>query len=181
MRHPKEPTDRQCGDNARLEDFKGRKAFACWYPQMGGYVAKAVVVIEDEDDGCFEAFVWHNGEFPFSEEGELAGSPARIHHCMPSQFIGFGQRVLAMQGSDGEAMVARLEDELRRLRGLFNDLRLDCPPVDEAYRRGLRDAAAFVEEAPLDLAGPGERASGDALKALLAAALRRLAEGEHKP
>ena len=90
-----------------MEDFNGSPAFACWYPQMGGYVGKAVVVMqtpppikvgspEDESsDYCFDAYVWHDGEFPFSETDDR--NPVRIHHCMPSQFIDFGEFVLSKQ------------------------------------------------------------------------------------
>lgn len=38
----------------------------------------------------FEAFVWHDGEFPFSEAGR---SPTHLHHCGAEQFITFGQFV----------------------------------------------------------------------------------------
>lgn len=99
--HPAEPTADQCEKRAQLPDFNGRKAFACWYPQMGGYVGKCVVVLEqdpDHCDVCFEAFVWHDGAFPFSEDGEQPyDPPAHLHHCMPSQFISFGAWVLRLQ------------------------------------------------------------------------------------
>ena len=41
--HPDEPTSEQCNDHARVPDFNGNECYACWYPQMGGYVGKAVV------------------------------------------------------------------------------------------------------------------------------------------
>lgn len=98
---PPEPTSEQCSENARLADFEGRPAYAAWYPQMGGYVARAVVVIhsmdEETNDGCFEAFVWHDGTFPFPGEGPGGQIPARLHHCMPSQFASFGKLVQEIQ------------------------------------------------------------------------------------
>ena len=107
--YPKEPTAEQCSKREQVEDFNSCKAFACWYPQMGGYVGKAVVVLEgglragaflsggdrEQEDGCFNAFVWHDGEFPFGGEGDR--NPARIHHCMPSQFVEFGELVQCLQ------------------------------------------------------------------------------------
>lgn len=74
---------------------------------MGGYVGRCVVVIynngeADDDESCFEAYVWHDGRFPFSDDGD-GGSPARLHHCMPSQFIDFGRFVLEKQGARDEA------------------------------------------------------------------------------
>ena len=61
---------------------------------MGGYVAKAVVVFwSDESAGCFEVYVWHDGELPFGAESK----PARLHHCEASQFVRFGEAVMRMQ------------------------------------------------------------------------------------
>lgn len=94
MNHPHEPTPEQCSANARLPAFDDRPAFACWYPQMGGYVGKAVVVVGE--GGCFDAFVWHDGTFPFNGEYH-DGNPARLHHCSPDQFIEFGNAVKRMQ------------------------------------------------------------------------------------
>lgn len=96
---PAIPTGDECQSGARVADVNGMPAFACWYPQMGGYVGKCVVVVEhpngdDEGDSCFDAYVWHDGEFPFHEVGEM---PARIHHCSAQQFIDFGRFVLDLQ------------------------------------------------------------------------------------
>lgn len=97
---PSEPTGEQCSAEERLPDFNGRPAFACWHPQMGGYVSKAVVVLEGDDrsGGCFGAYVWHDGQFPFSDDCDHGRSPAYIHHCMASQFVEFGHAVQRMQG-----------------------------------------------------------------------------------
>lgn len=93
-KHPPEPTSEQCDACARLGNFNSKPSYACWYPQMGGYVGKAVVVV---DSPCFEAWVWHNGEFPFSGEYEHMVSPTRLHHCDPTQFTGFGTFVATKQ------------------------------------------------------------------------------------
>lgn len=64
--------------------------FACWYPRMGGYVGMCVVQPGDGPEACFEAFVWHDGEFPFSG-GETM---AILHHCNAKQFVEFGNDVM---------------------------------------------------------------------------------------
>lgn len=94
MKHPDEPTGDQCNANTRLPDFGEMKCYACWYPQMGGYCGKCVVAVYDDPmgEGCFEAFVWHDGEFPFRDE-----EPREIHHCSPDQFIEFGELVKSLQ------------------------------------------------------------------------------------
>ena len=94
-----EPTAEQCSEHAVMTLDDGRTGYACWYPQMGGYVGKCVIA---EDDGCFEAWVWHDGDFPFGGDepdgwGEIR-SPRHLHHCNPDQFIGFGQTVNRLLG-----------------------------------------------------------------------------------
>lgn len=87
-----EPTSDQCSAHTKLGDG----IYACWYPQMGGYVSHAIVMINDEKDGCFEAYVWHDGEFPFNDEA--AGDRVKhIHHCEAQQFIDFGNFVKSKQ------------------------------------------------------------------------------------
>lgn len=47
-----------------------------WYPQMGGYAAKAQVTFayvtnsNVPEPGCFSALVYHDGEFPLGNHGE---------------------------------------------------------------------------------------------------------------
>lgn len=89
---PNEPNGDQCERNERLADVDGYPAYACWYPQMGGYHGKAVCVVTGGEDECFDVFVWHDGTFPFGD-----GNPSRVHHCSPSQFISFGEAVLTFQ------------------------------------------------------------------------------------
>ncbi len=96
--YPPMPTGEQCEADARLPDYHGRRAYACWYPQMGGYCGKCVVLISEDAEvagsTCFDAYVWHDGEFPFHENDDI---PVRLHHCEPSQFIEFGKLVQAFQ------------------------------------------------------------------------------------
>lgn len=84
-----EPTAEQCSAN---EQLLGRKTFACWYPQMGGYASKCIIIL-NENGECFDAHVWHDGKFPFND-GE---SPVVLHHCCAEQFIEFGQMVKGLQ------------------------------------------------------------------------------------
>jgi hypothetical protein len=110
LNYPPMPTADQCSKHERLPDFNNFPAFACWYPSMGGYVGKAIVVITpDVDPGenvrqpgdydrCFDVYVWHNGKFPFSDdEYDQSVSPIRLHHCCPSEFIEFGEFVIEKQ------------------------------------------------------------------------------------
>lgn len=96
----KEPTSDQCTEGAEVElpnDYTGGMwhAYAYWYPQMGGYVGKSVILVnEDDPEGCFEAYVWHDGAFPFNEDN---GEPAHIHHCLAEQFLDFGKFVQEKQ------------------------------------------------------------------------------------
>ncbi len=95
-----EPTADQCTVHEKVYEDEHHVGYAIWYPQMGGYVGKAVTLLDKEwserDDGvaiggCFDVLVWHNGEFPI--RGEDGENPVRIHHCDPTQFIQFGEKV----------------------------------------------------------------------------------------
>ena len=86
-----EPTAEQCSAKAPVT-VDGRSGIACWYPQMGGYVGKCVILPDGE--GGFDALVWHDGNFPFlgeSDDDYRAQPPRRLHHCDPQQFIAFGE------------------------------------------------------------------------------------------
>lgn len=87
-----QPTWQQCNENQRVFENENNVGYAIWYPQMGGYVGKAVVVMGREPDSCVDVFVWHDGEFPFGD-----GDPVEIHHCDPNQFIEFGTTLLRLQ------------------------------------------------------------------------------------
>lgn len=96
---PSEPTGDQCSDRARV----GENLWAFWWPQMGGYHAKAVV--RSEPDGCCQdVWVWHNGEFPFSDEhpdpdrGEPRRSPARLHIGDPEDWEEMGRFLGGLPG-----------------------------------------------------------------------------------
>lgn len=91
---PEEPSGDDCVNRKTWEDGNWL-LMACWYPQMGGYVGRCVVRTTrfDDGDGCFEAFVWHDGEFPFGD----GANPARLHHCSPDQFTRFAEEVSELQ------------------------------------------------------------------------------------
>ncbi len=86
------PTAEECSDHATVE-YDGISGTACWYPQMGGYIARAIVV---PDHGCFDVMIWHDGEFPFKGE-DPDQPPVRLHHCDADQFIEFGEFVKSLQ------------------------------------------------------------------------------------
>jgi len=90
------PTGEECTTNALIEQPDGAygRAVACWYPQMGGYTSKCVVIVEDPDT-CFSAWIWSDGEFPF--DGDSGIDPVRLHHCSPDQFVTFGELVRELQ------------------------------------------------------------------------------------
>jgi hypothetical protein len=82
------PTPEQCSNHEVVSENEHYIYKAIWYPQMGGYVGRALVEINKEYDlgNCFDVYVWHDGEFPFGGEQE----PARLHHCDYKQFVLFG-------------------------------------------------------------------------------------------
>jgi hypothetical protein len=86
-----EPTSDQCSTTALVYTDGPVKGWATWYPQMGGYVGRAVVLVSP-DSSCVDVLVWHDGEFPFGQ-----AAPVHLHHCDPEQFVSFGQRVMALQ------------------------------------------------------------------------------------
>jgi hypothetical protein len=87
-----EPTSQQCTDNVPIQLDDGQTGYACWYPQMGGYVSHCIVVGAGGGE-CFEAYVWHDGDFPFSDDDV---SPRELHHCDAGQFIRFGEWVQSL-------------------------------------------------------------------------------------
>ncbi len=96
---PAEPTGKQCSQKAKVYESDNQVGYACWYPQMGGYVGKAVIMFfkptkPGDEPGCFDAYVWHDGDFPF-HDGQY---PVRLHHCGAEQFIEFGRDVLRLMG-----------------------------------------------------------------------------------
>lgn len=87
---PLEPTSVQCSRNDVIT-FEDHRYLATWYPQMGGYGAHCLIDLDSVDgtrdsDRCFDAIIWHDGEFPIGG----SESPSVIHHCRAQQFINFG-------------------------------------------------------------------------------------------
>jgi hypothetical protein len=89
----REPTLEECSSNARVGP-----GHACWYPQMGGYVARAVVVPNGSVNACFDVAIWHDGEFPFSGDTDPGRQCIWLHHCDPEQFVRFGEWVKTLPG-----------------------------------------------------------------------------------
>ena len=103
-----EPTSDDCTAHTRFDTYLGA-AYALWYPQMGGYVGKALAIPSIGDptfpgDPCFDVYVWHDGEFPFSGVGGWRKDdiPIRIHHCSGHQFVKFGLELLDIAERDLE-------------------------------------------------------------------------------
>ena len=99
-----EPTADQCIGHAQVYEDDQYVGYAIWYPQMGGYVGKAVALFRKSTppDACFDVYLWHDGEFPFGD-----AEPIVLHHCDPAQFVTFGRQIIAlMESSDarGDAM-----------------------------------------------------------------------------
>ena len=90
----REPTGDECNSNM-VVTFNEVDCHACWYPQMGGYVGKCWVV--PQNSGCFRVYVWHDGNFPFTDEDDDR-TVATIHHCNADQFIDFGNFVKTLPG-----------------------------------------------------------------------------------
>ena len=89
-----EPTAEQCSAGAQVE-VDSRLGIALWWPQMGGYVGKAVAFA---DDGCLDVLVWHDGNFPFNGTCPGCGDsrvPAEVHVCDPGQWARFARDLMA--------------------------------------------------------------------------------------
>ena len=95
-----EPTAKQCSQRLAVGEDEHKFAYALWYPQMGGYVAKAIAVFDKNwtdignvrSGGCIELYIWHNGDFPFGD----GNNPAHLHHCDSQQFIDFGKTLTVL-------------------------------------------------------------------------------------
>jgi hypothetical protein len=95
---PAEPTPAQCSAKERVS-IPGRpntRAHAVWWPQMGGYVAQAVLTAGE----CPEAWVWHNGAFPFSSDGKPGHSPAHLSMSDADQWIRMFEKQLEWQAEE---------------------------------------------------------------------------------
>ncbi|KKN75946.1 hypothetical protein LCGC14_0375030 [marine sediment metagenome] len=97
---PPQPSSKDCTAK-RVTKHNERQYLACWYPQMGGYGSRCMVELPTEKGGCFEAFIWHDGSFPFDTKDVGTDSfgdgtvrqPAHIHHCSVDQFTQFATDV----------------------------------------------------------------------------------------
>ena len=94
----KEPTYEQVENKELVYQDGDEVGYACWYPQMGGYCGKCVVVFSVTEGFCFGVYVWHDGDFPF---GDGWRPPIHLHHCCPDQFVEFGKFVRGLQDAHG--------------------------------------------------------------------------------
>jgi hypothetical protein len=100
---PKEPSGEECSNNVTTY-FDGGYVVAAWYPQMGGHCGKCLISYSDHYDeegkyaDCFDIYIWHDGEFPFTGEGEEGKQPIIMHHCSAEQFIDFGNILIKNLG-----------------------------------------------------------------------------------
>lgn len=86
------PTAEQCSAGAAIV-IGARQGVAMWWPAMGGYAGKAVVVA---DGDCIEVLVWHDGNFPFDgqcQNCQTGRGPARVHICDPEQWTRLGHNL----------------------------------------------------------------------------------------
>jgi hypothetical protein len=99
MKHldpPREPTPEECTTGARIGDH----GQAFWWPQMGGYAARAVAVAWP-DDCCLDVWVWHDGQFPFGGTCQSCGdarSPVRVHMDDGDGWIRLGEFLNSLDG-----------------------------------------------------------------------------------
>jgi hypothetical protein len=107
---PPEPTSDEVVLGATVNLPDGRWARACWFPSIGGYVGKALVIPSQvEGECCTEVWVWHNGQFPFSGQCPACSSecsPVLLHVHGGQDFIAFGELVDECEsatGTDGHA------------------------------------------------------------------------------
>jgi hypothetical protein len=78
LQPPREPSPQECDGRSAIGDGW----HALWFPNIGGYVGRAAAKFDE--DGCCDVFVWHDGQFPFSSDGDRdwdgrAKSPALLH------------------------------------------------------------------------------------------------------
>lgn len=106
MKDINEPTTEQCRNNTIWTDEDGFRYLTFYWPQMGGYSAKALARIStEEDEGCVMVWVWHDGEFPFTEsEREFENkpkSPAVLHICDFEDWLQAIERLAKFQSGEG--------------------------------------------------------------------------------
>ena len=110
-----EPTPEQCSENAKVFESERKVAYAIWFPQIGGYVGRALAIFDRKwqdwpgwksNGGCIEVYVWHDGEFPFTWKDERGKDklPTRLHICDPGQFVRFGWMLRKLNNKGREEM-----------------------------------------------------------------------------
>ena len=93
---PRQPTPEECNTKAEVD---GGQAF--WFPQLGGYVGKAVARV---DKCCIDVWVWHDGQFPFDESDPWYGRPpVHLHMDDGDDWIRFGEFVSELQDAAEES------------------------------------------------------------------------------
>lgn len=94
----RQPTADECTNQVEIRDGERLVGYACWYPTMGGYSGKAVIV---PDKGCVDVHVWHDGQFPFDGECQACSTPRQpvvLHHCNGGEYTQFGQLLGKVMG-----------------------------------------------------------------------------------
>ncbi len=110
-----QPTPAQCSTDATLSKDGPVLRFATWHPQWGGYVGQAIVEVHGPG-GCFEVFVWHDGEFPYDDK-----PPLQFHYCNPIQLIRLALKVIEKQIESGDESTTKanrddVAADLRRMQ-----------------------------------------------------------------
>lgn len=112
------PTAIQCTAHVKVYESAEKVGYAIWYPQMGGYVGKAVAVMDKEwgqrpdlgrVGGCVDLLVWHDGKFPFYDRNK---NPTEIHLCDPGQFIAFGEALVQLNNRGKTLAMPRNQEPL---------------------------------------------------------------------
>jgi len=129
--------------NGTVEQTERGFRLHAWHPQWGGYSSQAFVDFDETsgdssgEPGCFELTVWHDGEFPISEERAndprtepSEAEPFTFHHCGAMQHVYFGLDVLDAQVAhqlalDGSKVVVdtdEIDEAIRRLTALKEEM-----------------------------------------------------------
>jgi hypothetical protein len=91
------PTAEECNTHAEVDG-----GWAFWWPQMGGYVARAIAKVVK----CHvDVWVWHDGEFPFTGECHSCGldrSPVHIHMDDGFEWVALGTFLNRLQDETSE-------------------------------------------------------------------------------
>lgn len=124
------PTPEQCSNLALVPVEGGRwQGTAFWWPQMNGYVAKAIAYQDaEESDSCFSVLVWHDGCFPFDGACNNCSSPrepVQLHLCSAAQWLTMATLFVNVAG----VRANNLEEEPEPETLWFIAECKDCTPV----------------------------------------------------